>query len=76
MKKILIVLICLGLAGCGTLKTVTMKHYDNHVAREKEIEAAYQDGDITKKEYLDLKLRNDKIYRGESTDVKVRHSSF
>ena len=72
MKKLLLVLLCVTLVGCTAFREqIIGKEYYNHKNREKEIEEAYNAGEITKKEYLDLKLQNDQTYRGSSMRVNV-----
>ena len=74
MKKALVVVVCLFLFGCAELGIKSIYHdiNVNHANREQEIEEAYKQGEISRKEYLDMKLRNDEIRAGNSIDVNVR----
>ncbi len=67
MKGLVLLVLCFFVLGCESLPNKRV-----HANREAEIEAAYNGGEITKKEYLDLKLRNDEIRFGDDLDVNVR----
>ena len=68
MKKLLVILLCLGLAGCQTAKTMIMgTDYMNYNKSETGIEEAYKNGEISKAEYLDLKLKNRQVYQESGT---------
>jgi hypothetical protein len=76
-NKVLIVLLMFGLTGCaGYWNRVYDLNHPNEVAhrnRNAEIEQAYKAGEITKKEYLEMKLENDKLLKSDSVDMNVRH---
>jgi len=68
MKKLLVVVLCLGLMGCVTAENLLMgSDHTKYKNRTQEIEQAYQNDEITKAEYLDLKLKNEQVYQESST---------
>ena len=74
MKKLLVVFLCLGLVGCQTAKTMIMgTNYMEYNKSETEIEEAYKNGEISKAEYLDLKLKNKQVYQESGTqEVEIK----
>ncbi len=68
MKKICLLLLCFCLVGCTTgLPGSTRETY---FQLEKELEAAHEEGEITKKELLDMKLRNYEARTGNTVDIR------
>ena len=74
MKKLLVGLLCLGLTGCQTAKTMIMgTDYMRYDKSETEIEEAYKNGEISKAEYLDLRLKNRQVYQESGTqEVEIK----
>jgi len=65
MKKLIyLFFIVIFLGGCAGAETfIAGTDYTDYKKRAQEIETSYQKGEITKAEYLDLKLKNEQLYR-------------
>lgn len=57
MKNMLLIILCLAfISGC------TGRANEWHSSRLNELQTAYESGEISKKEFLDMKLRLDEMY--------------
>jgi len=59
LSRLISILMIIALCGCATFREVGTAYW--HKNRLQEIETAYQNGDIEKKEYLSLKNEADQI---------------
>jgi len=70
MEKILVIIFVCFLCGCSGIdyRTPNMVAHDD---RNIEIEEAFASGDITKREYLEFKIENDKLLKSNTMRMRV-----
>jgi len=74
-KRFCILCLVIMVSGCSTMETFIMgTDYTNHQKKTQEIEEAYKNGEITKAEYLQLKLDEDRNYSLKGIEQKVEKS--
>jgi len=72
MKKIIYLIALVAVvSGCSSIGEALNSQKYRHGLLELEIEKAYEDGEITKKEYFELKLRNERNLNNNSVAVSL-----